>query len=97
MDAIEVLAKEYPGDAAWQRFVDVFRADWAKRVDKDKYIAALGDEELAIVLAASLGDQSISWLKTPIAALNQRSPAAVLREEPLGKKILRTLLMRMPR
>jgi GGDEF domain-containing protein len=97
MGAIDVLLREYPGDHAWQNFVDVFRPAWAQQQDKAKYISALGGEEFAIVLTASMGDRSVAWFETPVGALEQRSPASVLKDEPSGRTILKSMLMRMPR
>lgn len=96
MSAIAVLRDEYPGDAAWQRFVSVFRAEWAERTNRPYFMATIGDEDVAIVLAASLGERAIAWFKTPIGALDKRTPAEV-QKLPAGNRILRTLLMRMPR
>lgn len=97
MSAIDVLRNEYPGDEAWHRFVMVFRPHWVTWQDKDSYLAKFGDEEIAVVLTASMGTYSIDWFDKPCGALGKRTPADVARNEVLGNVILRTLLMRMPR
>jgi len=97
MNVIDVLRSEYPGDAAWQRFVDVFRPSWKNWQDKSLYSKELGDEEIAIVLTASMGDRSTDWFNQPCKALGGRVPSEVLLTEQLGAQIVRTLLMRMPR
>jgi hypothetical protein len=97
MDRLNVLRDEYPGDDAWRRFVDVFRPAWVERPDKGKVVSAIGDEEFAIVLVDSMGDRAIEWFSTPIGALDKRTPSDVLSNEPSGRTIIRTLLMRMPR
>ena len=97
MSVLDVLRDEYPGDDAWRKFVDVFRSDWTRREDKEFYISKFGDEEIAIVLSASLGLDAINWSDRPIGALGKRAPINVLTSDPSGTRIIRTLLMRMPR
>jgi hypothetical protein len=97
MSSIDVLRDEYPGDASWARFVDVFRPSWELRSDK-RYVAdRFGDEEIAIVLMASLKEDALDWFSRPSGALGKRSPADILQNEAQGLTILRTLQMRMPR
>jgi hypothetical protein len=97
MSAIDVLRDEYPGDLAWKQFVDVFRSGWTELQNKSFYNSAFGDEDIAIVLATSMGQHSTDWFNKPCGALGKRSPADVITNEPFGARIIRTLLMRMPR
>ena len=97
MSAINILRDEYPGDDAWQKFVAVFRPAWDSLQDKDSYRSSLNDEEIAIVLAASMGEHAPHWFNKPCGALNKRAPIDVLKNEPAGINVIRTLLMRMPR
>ncbi|MBJ7314382.1 antitoxin Xre/MbcA/ParS toxin-binding domain-containing protein [Rugamonas sp. CCM 8940] len=97
MSAIDVLRDEYPGDDAWQRFVEVFRPAWGLWQEKDLYTSRLGDEEVAIVLTASLGVHAVDWFNNPCGALDTHVPIDVLRSSPSGMQIIRSLLMRMPR
>ncbi len=97
MSAIDVLRDEYPGDGAWHQFVSVFRPAWDLWQDKDSYSLALGDQEVAIVLTASMGIHAPDWFAKPCGALGKRAPIDVLKNEPNGINIIRTLLMRMPR
>lgn len=97
MNAVTFLRDEYPGDDAWGRFLSVFRPAWELCQDKGRYLAKIQDNELAIVLFASMGDHAISWFDRQCGALDNRTPSDVLRSEGLGINILRTLLMRMPR
>lgn len=97
MGSIRIMREEYPGDAAWNRFVAVFRSSWEICTDKEFYLCNFKDEELALVLAGDMGSQSIEWFSTPIRALENRSPADVLENEMSGLQILRSLLMRMHR
>jgi hypothetical protein len=96
MNAITVLCDEYPGDSAWGRFVDIYRPTWHLCKDKGLYISKIGDEEIAIVLSASMGEHAISWFDKACGALDKRAPSDVMSNEILGSRILRTLLMRMP-
>jgi hypothetical protein len=97
MSVIEILRSEYPGDAAWARFVDVFRPAWRDWQDKNKYSKELGDEEIAMVLTASMGSSASDWFSQPCKALGGKVPIEVFSTEQHGKQIVRTLLMRMPR
>jgi hypothetical protein len=97
MSRLDILRQEYPGDEAWEHFFDVFRRAWLERPDQAEFLSAIGDEQIAIVLAVSMGDRAIKWSSNPIGALDGRSPADVLANEPAGSRIVRTLLMRMPR
>ena len=97
MSSIDVWRDEYPDDASWARFVDVFRPSWELGSDK-RYVAdRFGDEEIAIVLMASLKEDALDWFSRPSGALGKRSPADILQNEAQGLTILRTLQMRMPR
>ena len=96
MTTITVLRDEYPGDVAWHRFVDFHRPKWQNRKDKHIYISALGGEDFAIVLATTMGQLSLKWFDENIGALDGRSASDVLQNEPAGRTIIKTLLMRMP-
>lgn len=97
MSAIDVLRNEYPGDEAWKQFVAVSRPTWDLWHDKKLHSSILGNEEIAIVLTASMGEQAVDWFARPIGALGKRAPSDVLKNELMGINIIRTLLMRMPR
>ena len=97
MSTIDVLRDEYPGDDAWQKFVSVFRPDWERLTDKELYRSKFGDDEIAIVLAVTMGSRADEWFNKPIGALGKRAPFDVMKNEPSGTKIMRSLLMRMPR
>lgn len=97
MNTIDVLREEYPGDDAWQRFVDVFRPAWKDWLEKSLYLTDLGDDEIAVVLTATMGYRSKDWFNQPCKALEGRAPSDVLQNELFGKQIVRHLLMRMPR
>jgi hypothetical protein len=97
MSTIDVLRDEYPGDDAWHRFVSVFRPAWEKLTDKDHYRSKFIDEEISIVLAVTMGGRADEWFNKPIGALGKRAPLDVMKSEPSGAKIIRSLLMRMPR
>ena len=95
MNAITVLCDEYPGDEAWKRFVAAFESEWKKRQDQHLYLAVIPDEEFAIVLSWSMGRDSVNWFMQPCEALSKRTPKDIFENESSGRRILRTLLMRM--
>lgn len=97
MSTIDVLRTEYPGDAAWKVFVDAFRPAWKTYSDKQSAVTTLGDQEIAIVLSSSFGAKAIDWFSNPCKPLGGRTPSDVFTNERHGDKIIRTLLMRMPR
>lgn len=96
MAAIPTLIEEFPGEAAWQRFVEVFRPGWAAIDDKPAWRAAAGDEDIAIVLSVAMGEKALAWLERPVGALDKLAPRVVLATVPLGVKAVKSLLMRMP-
>lgn len=96
MSAIDILRDEYPGDDAWSRLVDVYRPNWQAAGYSFSSFAELGDDEVAIVLSATLGSDAIPWFFRPCGALGRKTPSEVLKSEPQGLVVLRTLLMRMP-
>lgn len=96
MSVIYILRKEYPGDEAWKKFVSIFRPSWNSCGDKTTYLQALKNEELAVVLFATMGARSLDWFCTPVRALDNKSPEHVLSAEHEGLKILRSCIMRMP-
>ena len=95
LNAIGVLRDEFPGNVAWRRFVDLHRPQWQDRANKDFYLSAFGDEDFANVLTGTMEQLSLKWFEEKIATLDQRSALDVLQNEPAGRAIIRTLLMRM--
>lgn len=96
MNDLQILRDEYPGDAAWRYFVSVFKDDWDTVNDKSRYIRAFDNEDLAIVLSIKMGDRSLLWFDQANMALENQSPRTVLKNQIMGDRILRTLLMRIP-
>ena len=94
--SIEVLRDEYPGDAAWDRFVAAYTNDWEKVPNKEGYVSMTGSKDVSVVLGATMGANAFVWFHEPCRALGNRTPVEVLQNEFLGIQIVRTLLMRMP-
>lgn len=97
MSSINVLRDEYPGNGAWGEFVDVFRPAWNDITDQASYLSVIADEEIALVLAVSMGRRALDWFNLPCRALGGEIPSNVLSKHRSGLQILRSLLMRMPR
>ncbi len=97
MNVIDILRSEYPGDDSWSRLVDAVRPGWEAAGQGLSSFVELEDEELAIVLSATLGTEAATWYFRPCSALEQKSPSEVLKTGPRGLVVLRALLMRMPR
>jgi hypothetical protein len=96
VNAIVTLSDEYPGDDAWQKFLATFLPVWDRWQDKQIYTASLGDAEIAAVLTAAMGQDSIAWFTRACGALDGKSPTEILDHEANGIRIIRSLLMRMP-
>ena len=96
MTALQTLKDEYPGDFAWQRYVAACSTEWKTVPDQGKFIGKFGDYEIAVVLSSLLGERSLAWFDRPIEALENLSPADVLKNDQDGKIILRSLIMRVP-
>lgn len=97
MTAKIMLETYYKGDEAWQVFVSAFEEHWEKCYFKEELIGALnGQEDIALVVYASVKDRWKSWIDQPIPALDGLSPHDCVKNQILLRR-LRTMLMRMPR
>lgn len=96
MSQLELLINQYPGDAAWENFYNVFKDDWDRINDKSNYINVISDEKVAAVLAVKMGEQSLSWFSSGIPALDGQTPAQIFNSFPNGKLAIKNLIMRMP-
>jgi len=96
MNEVEVLIDEFPGDEAWLSFVQVFRPVWENVSDKERLVREIGNEDIAIVLNATMGHDAIEWIKQPIGALDQQSVLQVLKNSSHGEMAVKSLIMRMP-
>ncbi|WP_371876389.1 antitoxin Xre/MbcA/ParS toxin-binding domain-containing protein [Pseudoduganella chitinolytica] len=96
MTNTEFLRDEYPGDLAWQSFLEAFDSEWSRWPEKELYQSRLFNSEFAAVLTSIFGIHSVDWLIQPCAALGNRSPIDVLENESDGDKIIRSLIMRIP-
>ena len=96
MSALQILKDEYPGEAAWQNYVAAFLVGWKAIPDQKKFIDKFRDYEISVVLSSLLGERSLTWFDRPIGALENLSPADVLKNDRNGKVIVRSLIMRLP-
>ncbi len=96
MNVINTLIQEFPGEAAWSSFLEVFRPTWDEVEDKDYLVNEIGNEEVAIVLNAKLGSSAVDWAKQPIEAPNQKSVAQIIKDGHSGEIAVKHLIMRMP-
>ena len=93
---MEQLEDDYPGDADWQDFVDLYNKVYldddartlAKRLD--------GNLDMAVILYGKRGlKEGLWWIEQQVPALDNIRPADCLKDPKLIKR-LRTALMRMP-
>ena len=96
MNALDILVDEFPGEEAWLSFVEVFKPAWENLMDKDHFVHEIGDEDIAIVLSARMGDDAITWVRKPIEALDQKSVLQSLAAGSFGETAVKKLIMRMP-
>ncbi|MFN7206469.1 MAG: hypothetical protein ACK5VG_02450 [Burkholderiales bacterium] len=96
MNAISILKDEYPGDKAWTNYVSIFIEDKDIQNNENLSLNFIPDKELATILVVKMGAKAINWFHSPCPALEGRTPKDIFENEPMGCKVLRTLLMRMP-
>ena len=93
---MSTLEKYYQGDDLWRTFAETFSANWEQCNIKNELLVALGGhEDLAKVIFAAVGDSALTWINSPIPALDGLSPQECLRSEVLRKR-LRVMLTRFP-
>ncbi|WAS96094.1 hypothetical protein [Nannocystis punicea] len=85
------------GDEAWERFAALFRGQTALHAAGEALKRQLGgDEALANVILASVGDAALGWIGQRNPALSGLSPCECLASEKTLKR-LREMLLRFPR
>lgn len=91
------LENYYKGDDAWKAFVMNFEQNWLKCDYQEELVRDLGgQEDIAVVIFATVNDKCRTWIHQPIPALDGLSPQECVKSQMLLKR-LRTMLMRMPR
>ena len=93
MTEIEILARDYPGDDAWQRFVSAY--DSPQREDLPKLSL---DIDILQVTTNYFGNsqKAENWLQKELPPLGGASVVEVFGDEVSGRNIVRHLLMRLP-
>lgn len=90
------LDTQYPGDRAWDSFVQAIDSEWEScSVQKELLSAFEGDLGLASAVHWHLRENALNWLDTPVPALQGAMPRDCLKTIQ-GVQALKTLLMRMP-
>ncbi len=90
------LDRHYSGDKAWKDFLQVAHAEWETCNVQEEHLAALsGDQELASEVNWRLQASAISWLDTPVPALQGTRPKDCITTA-RGVLALREILLRMP-
>jgi hypothetical protein len=85
----------YAGAEAWDAFVALAMPGWAGTGLQRILLERMGGHvDLAAVVHARFGHQSLAWIETRIPALHGLAPAACLGTED-RKNRLRELLLRM--
>jgi hypothetical protein len=80
-DTLRILARDYPGDEAWEKFADACGAS---------------SDDIRAVADAVCGGGGAGWFESKVPALGHRRPSAVLQGHPRGLAIVRHVLMRVP-
>ena len=89
------LERFYPGDKGWKEFSDLFADSWQKCPCQEALLIAVEEKDLAWVICAALGEDSITWLDQSVEALDGETPRECLQTK-VGRERLKTVLMRMP-
>lgn len=91
------LEEFFSGENSWNKFVEVFNAEWGKCSFKKQLITALGGhEDIAKVVYSSVEEKALEWINESVPALGNISPRECLVSERTVKR-LKEMLMRMPR
>ena len=84
----------YKGDKEWLQFVKLFEEEWNSTDEQIKLLNLLEQrDDLAKVIYALALNNSFSYVRTPIPALNDLTPLQCLQREDLIKR-LKVCLMR---
>lgn len=97
MDSTKALIEEFPGDQAWDVFASAVQRDGMDKIEIEHLAQELADVKIATALVSTLGGNARVWLATPCKALDNARPIDVFRRDQAGPKIIKALLMRMPR
>lgn len=90
----EVLKEEFPGEAAWKNFYEIFKDNWSNVRNKDDYLQVIPDEAIAMVIAVRMGVRGLDWFLAPCPALDGNTPQDIFHSSE-GAKAIKTLVMRM--
>lgn len=79
----------------WKNLARALTEAWESNDTTQVLVEMLGDDELAVVVWACLGSQSVAWLSSNVPALDGARPIDLLSSEP-GKDRLRWVLLSGP-
>lgn len=89
------LEAYYPGDPAWEAFVDVFAEEWKRCAFADELLSWCGGHrDIAMAVYGVMGEDARRWMETEIPALDELRPRECIASERLRKR-LRSMLMRI--
>jgi hypothetical protein len=93
---MEQLEDDYPGDADWQDFVDLYNKVYLDDDARTLAKALDGNLDMAVVLNGKRGlEEGLWWIEQKVPALGNKRPADCLKNPKLIKR-LRMALMSMP-
>ncbi|MGE8100868.1 hypothetical protein [Pseudomonas fluorescens] len=93
---MEQLEDDYPGDAEWQDFVDLYNKVYLDDDARTLAKALNGNLDMAVVLNGKRGlEEGLWWIEQQVPALGNIRPADCLKNQKLIKR-LRMALMSMP-
>lgn len=92
----ELLENAFPGDAAWDEFAALYRAEYAG-ADAERLAGIMGGHlDIAVVICGKRGlAEGCWWVNQCVPALDGVRPLDCLRSPVLLRR-LKTALMRMP-
>jgi len=90
------LEYHYSGDIVWNRILSLAKKEWTNSKSQKQLVYKLKGSsiDMAIVMYAKLGEESMDWIFKKVPALENLTPLECL-ESPALIKRLKECLMRM--
>lgn len=93
---MERLEDDYPGDADWQEYVELYEEDYLDNNAQALSSALDGRLDMAVIIYGKRGlVEGLWWITQSVPALDGLRPLDCL-DDPMLIRRLRTALMRMP-
>jgi hypothetical protein len=90
------LESQFPGDKAWESYVEAVSPAWKDCSIQDELLSRVnGDLGLAKAIHWHLQRDALAWFERVLGALDEETPRRCTESE-TGVRRLKSMLMRMP-